>query len=116
MVVSDKAQQLSVESGEDARPITDSVQHLKSHMDQIKKQAGQKTKQCDQIQKSRVEFDKSMDHAISWLEQKEDILASCTAQEMEPDKVMGSLQKHNVSDNVLFCMFSFVLWNALKID
>ncbi|VDI42117.1 Hypothetical predicted protein [Mytilus galloprovincialis] len=45
--------------------------------------------------KSRVEFDKSMDHAISWLEQKEDILASCTAQEMEPDKVMGSLQKHN---------------------
>ncbi|VDI56143.1 nesprin-1, partial [Mytilus galloprovincialis] len=95
MVVSDKAQQLSVESGEDARPITDSVQHLKSHMDQLKKQAGQKTKQCDQVQKSRVEFDKSMDHAISWLEQKEDILASCTAQEMEPDKVMGSLQKHN---------------------
>lgn len=102
MVVSDKAQQLSVESSEDARPITDSVQHLKSHMDQLKKQAGQKKKQCDQVQKFRVEFDKAMDHAILWLEQKEDILATCTAPEMEPDKVMGSLQKHNVSVYLLF--------------
>jgi uncharacterized phage infection (PIP) family protein YhgE len=101
MVVSDKAYQLSEESGEDARPITDSVQHLKSHMDQLKKQADKKSKQCDRIQKSREEFDYSIDDAIVWLEQKEDILASCAAQEMEPDKVMGSLQKHNVSCIVL---------------
>lgn len=108
MVVSDKAHQLSLLSGDDGRSVTENVQQLKSHMDQLKKQADKKTKQCDRIQKSRVEFDSSIDDAIVWLEQKEDILASCNPQDMEPDKVVTSLQKHNVitTSFILYIVFT----------
>ncbi|KAK3091950.1 hypothetical protein FSP39_023939 [Pinctada imbricata] len=83
-------------SSEDAKTVAEKIQDLQAYLNQLKKTCERKTKQCETIQRNREEFETSIDDAISWLEQKEEILAHRGAQDLDVVQVEMALQKHNI--------------------
>ena len=93
----DRAQRIGIEgSGNDARAVSSMVEDVKARVDNLKKIADRKIRQCESIQKNREDFQGTVDDTINWLESKEEILASCGSLDLDPDKVKSTLQKHQV--------------------
>ncbi|KAL3874930.1 hypothetical protein ACJMK2_037882, partial [Sinanodonta woodiana] len=91
----DKAQQIGIEgTAENAHEIKEKVQAIRAQLDGVKKIAGRKAKQCETIQRNRDNFEATVNETMSWLEQKEQTLASCTYLDLEPEKVTEALKRH----------------------
>ena len=94
----DRAQQIGIEgTGNDARAVSSMVEDVKARVDNLKKIADRKIRQCESIQKNREDFQGTVDETINWLETKEEVLASCGALDLDPTKVKSALQKHQVN-------------------
>jgi len=74
----------------------DDMHVLRGELEQLKKTCDKKAKQCEAMQKSRDEYEASINEATVWLEHKEDVLAACTALDMAPEKVDQAMEKHKV--------------------
>lgn len=95
----DRAQQIGIEgTGRDAQAVSTMIDDMKARVDNLKKIADRKTKQCESIQRDREDFESFVDETMNWLDAKEDLLVSCTSLELDPQKVKSSLQKHQVGN------------------
>ncbi|KAH3846250.1 hypothetical protein DPMN_088549 [Dreissena polymorpha] len=72
------------------------IEDVKARMDNLKKIADRKAKQCESIQRNREDFEGYVNETMNWLDAKEEILASCTALDLDPQKVKSTLHKHQV--------------------
>lgn len=94
----DRAQQIGIEgTPNDAIAVSSMVEDVRARVDNLKKIADRKIRQCESIQKNREDFQGTVDETINWLESKEDILASCGSLDLDPVKVKSTLQKHQVN-------------------
>ena len=59
-----------------------------------------KIRQCEMILKNRDESEATVKDAIVWLEQKEDVLASCLPLDMDPEMIDHATDKHKVRTNI----------------
>lgn len=93
----DRAQQIGIEgTSSDAQAVSDMIDDIKARVDDLKKIADRKTKQCESIQRNREDFEGFVNETMNWLDAKEEMLASCSSLDLDPQKVKSSLQKHQV--------------------
>ena len=105
----DRAQRIGLEgSGDDAHAVSNMVDDMKARVDNLKKIADRKAAQCESIQRDRADFESYVEETMSWLEAKEDILASCSTLHLDPASVKATLQKHQVCVCVCVCVIK--LW------
>ncbi|XP_041353316.1 nesprin-1-like isoform X4 [Gigantopelta aegis] len=94
-VTEDRAQQIGKEGTEhDAAAIADRLKKLRSKVDELTKTATEKSENCKKIQQEREDFDSSVEQTLSWLEQKENALASCETLDLDSTKVKPVLIRH----------------------
>lgn len=93
----DRAQQIGIEgTSTDAQAVSNMIDDIKARVDDLKKIADRKTKQCESIQRNREDFESFVNETINWLDTKEEMLASCSSLDLDPQKVKSTLQKHQV--------------------
>lgn len=93
----DRAQQIGLEgTSENAQAVSTMVDSMKARVDNLKKIADRKIKQCESVQKNREDFESFVTETMNWLDAKEEVLATCTSLDLDPEKVKTSLQKHQV--------------------
>lgn len=93
----DRAQQIGIEgTSSDAQAVSDMIDDIKARVDDLKKIADRKTKQCESIQRNQEDFEGFVNETMNWLDAKEEMLASCSSLDLDPQKVKSSLQKHQV--------------------
>ena len=96
-VTEDRAEQIGKEGTEqDAAAITARLTALRSKVEELTETAREKSESCKKIQLEREDFDSSVEQTLSWLEQKENTLASCEALNLDSAKVKPVLRRHQV--------------------
>ena len=98
----DRAQQIGLEGNSgDAQAATTLMDNIKVRVDNLKKIADRKIKQCESVQRNREDFETFVDETMNWLDAKEETLATCESLDLYPQKVKSSLQKHQVMLHLL---------------
>ena len=98
----DKAQQIGIEgTSSDARAVSNMIDDIKARVDNLRKISDRKIKQCESIQRNREDFEEFVAETITWLDAKEETLATCGPLDLDPVKVKSALQKHQVG--VIIC-------------
>jgi len=97
VVAGDRARQVAREGSADEADVPEGVARgLQERASELQTQVEARIQQCQKIQQERQDFETLVSETIAWLEQKEDQLASCGPQEIAAERVMQSLNRHQV--------------------
>lgn len=103
-VAEDQAQQIAVDClPADMKVVFSQVETIKEEFSDLRSTLDKRIEHFQQLQLERESFEAAMNETISWLEEKEEILASLRPLHLDSDKVDPVLEKHRV--NILkLCM------------
>ncbi|XP_046571071.1 nesprin-1-like [Haliotis rubra] len=94
-VASDQVQQMAIDNtAEDDARNKERVQAVRDKVKDVLTEVDSRKQQCEQLQQEREDFEEMVGSTIAWLEQKEDILASRGALNLDSVKVNPVLSKH----------------------
>ena len=105
--LSDRAQQISIEaSPNDARQVGEQVEGLKTKLEDLKQDVEARLENAQLVLSERQDFQQDLDQAMDWLLQREKAIAAREPLGMELENTNNELQKHQVKNWILICIFS----------
>ncbi len=96
-IAQDRAQQIAIDSsGGEGADAKQRVDDLRDRVKDVLKEVEDRSRQCEKLLQEREDFEDIIGSTISWLEQKEDVLATRQTLDLDSNKVDPVLSKHQV--------------------